>query len=292
MHILVTDSGVGGLSVFAQLEQHFRKNRCGGKTKLTFVNACPEDDYGYNAMSSRREKLDTFDRVLFNASRAYQPDCIYIACNTLSVIYQDTDFFKNEQVPVFNIVDTGVRQLMRKLKKQPHKRTMLFATVTTIREAVILKKLMAQGVPSENVIRQACPRLADVISTDLEGARTRKIVQSYVSEALARVPQKPESAYAYLGCTHYGYRKALFVDVFKEQGVHVETVNPNEGAVEDLLKNIHPPQEDKAFEMECEVVSRYPLSKSTQATLTHYLYPVSPATVEAIKSVTLSPHLF
>ena len=50
MHILITDSGVGGLSVCAYAEEYFRAHAVGEPISLTYVNASPENDFGYNSM--------------------------------------------------------------------------------------------------------------------------------------------------------------------------------------------------------------------------------------------------
>ena len=64
MHILITDSGVGGLSVCAYAERFVREHGFREPVRLTFANAAPENDYGYNSMPSREAKLQTFDRFL------------------------------------------------------------------------------------------------------------------------------------------------------------------------------------------------------------------------------------
>ena len=54
MHILITDSGVGGLSVCAYAERFVRMHGFKESVRLTFANAAPENDYGYNSMPSTR----------------------------------------------------------------------------------------------------------------------------------------------------------------------------------------------------------------------------------------------
>ena len=74
MHILITDSGVGGLSVCAYAERFLRTHDCDEPVRLTYVNASPENDFGYNSMGSREEKLENFDRFLNIVSDRYSPD--------------------------------------------------------------------------------------------------------------------------------------------------------------------------------------------------------------------------
>ena len=105
MHILITDSGVGGLSVCAYAERFVRTYGFEEPVRLTFANAAPENDYGYNAMPSRAVKVQTFDRFLRNVTDRYAPDLIYVACNTLSVLLPDTQYSQKAAIPVKGIVE-------------------------------------------------------------------------------------------------------------------------------------------------------------------------------------------
>src|SRR5687768_8110568 len=137
MHILITDSGVGGLSVVAYAERFVRERGFTEPVRLTFANAAPENDYGYNSMPSRAVKIETFDRFLRNVTARFAPDMIYVACNTLSVLLPDTPFFaggswsgglqaaglppqpegrRSSVIPVKGIVETGVSVILEELK--------------------------------------------------------------------------------------------------------------------------------------------------------------------------------
>ena len=93
MHIVITDSGLGGLSVCAQLI-HLLKDfsvlensgipKC--DIKVTYVNAVPSNDKGYNKMSGKKEQIETFEKIISNTVRLISPDSIFVACGTLSVL--------------------------------------------------------------------------------------------------------------------------------------------------------------------------------------------------------------
>src|SRR5512142_2546492 len=116
MHILITDSGVGGLSVVAYAERFVRTHGFRESVRLTFANAAPANDYGYNSMPSRDVKLETFDRFLRNVTDRFSPDSIYVACNTLSVLLPDTAYFRHAPIPIKGIVETGAALLVRELE--------------------------------------------------------------------------------------------------------------------------------------------------------------------------------
>src|SRR6478672_9946655 len=132
MHILITDSGVGGLSVCAYAERFVRTCGFTEPVRLTFANAAPENDYGYNSMPSREVKIETFDRFLRNVTERYKPDFIYVACNTLSVLLGDTPFAKHGKVPVKGIVETAVDLVFEQMQKDPRTTAIIFGTQTTI----------------------------------------------------------------------------------------------------------------------------------------------------------------
>src|SRR5262249_28292554 len=151
-------------SVCAYAERFVRTEGFTEPVRLTFANAAPANDYGYNSMPSREAKLETFDRFLTNVTRRYAPDMIYIACNTLSVLMPDTPFVQKAAIPVKGIVETGVALLLQALEKEPRKTAMIFGTQTTIDSGVYPRLLQSRGVASSRIVAQACPGLADTIS--------------------------------------------------------------------------------------------------------------------------------
>ncbi|HJT16368.1 MAG TPA: aspartate/glutamate racemase family protein, partial [Thermoanaerobaculia bacterium] len=212
MHILITDSGVGGLSVCAYAERFVRTNGCSEPVRLTFANAAPANDYGYNSMPTRAMKIETFDRFLTNVTQRFAPDFIYVACNTLSVLLPDAP---TPRVPIKGIVETGVQLILREL--DPRAVAMIFGTQTTIDSGVYPRLLAEHGVDASRIVTQACPGLADVISEDREGARTRAEIQRWVAAATEKLHDAPPVV-AYLACTHYGYRKNVFAGALADAG--------------------------------------------------------------------------
>jgi glutamate racemase len=297
MHILITDSGVGGLSVVAYAERFVRTHGFREPVRLTFANAAPENDYGYNSMPSREVKLATFDRFLRNVTGRFAPDRIYIACNTLSVLLPDTSFFLEGAVPVQGIVESGAALLLRELRGKPDSLAMIFATPTTIEAGTYARVLEENGVDPSRIISQACPGLADTISEDREGTKTADEIRHWVGAALekrdAGFPGSSEfrgvPVVAYLGCTHYGYRQELFAAAFDEAGVHANVVNPNERAVGDLFGT---DSEGVYHEVGVEFVTRYAIPAATVETLTRLLGDISPKTVVAMQNFAHVPELF
>jgi glutamate racemase len=289
-HIVITDSGVGGLSVVAYAEQYLRTYGWTEGVRLTFANAAPANDYGYNSMPSREAKLETFDRFLGNVTERFAPDSIYVACNTLSVLLPDTAYFRTAAIPVMGIVETGVDLLLRELQADPRRAAIIFGTQTTIDAGTYPRLLAQRGIDAARVISQACPGLADTISEDREGTKTRAEIRAWVDAARARMTGSDAPVVACLACTHYGYRKDVFADALRESGVDAVVVNPNERAVDDLFPG--PPAGRTPRDVEVGFVTRYAIPDTTIETLTYFLEEIGPRTVEAMRNFVYVPDLF
>ena len=288
MHILITDSGVGGLSVVAYAERYVRTYGFREPVRLTFANAAPENDYGYNSMPTRAEKVQTFDRFLRNVTKRFEPDSIYVACNSLSVLLPNTLYFAEAAVPVKGIVETGVALLHQELGADPRSVAIVFGTQTTIDAGAYPRLLQERGVESSRIVTQACPGLADTISEDREGTKTRAEIVCWVSSAIEKMQDRDAPVVACLACTHYGYRRDEFAAAFAEAGIAANVVNPNERAVDDLFRTIT----GEHHEVEVEFVTRYPIPGATIEALTFFLGEISPRTVSAMQNFSHIPDLF
>jgi len=284
MHILITDSGVGGLSVVAYAERFVRTRGFVEPVRLTFANAAPENDYGYNSMPSREVKLETFDRFLRNVTERFAPDMIYVACNTLSVLLADTPYPANADIPVKGIVETAVDLVLQELRADSNSVAIIFGTQTTIDAGTYPRLLEERGIDRARIVSQACPGLADTISEDREGTKTRNEIEMWVGKALDKMPHRDARIIACLACTHYGYRKELFAAAL---GGAARVVNPNENAVHDLFSTDGPVRE-----VDVQFVTRYAIPEATIETLTWFLSDISPRTVAAMQKFVHLPDLF
>lgn len=289
MHILITDSGVGGLSVVAYAERFVRTHGFRQPVRLTFANAAPANDYGYNSMPTRKEKLATFDRFLRNVAARFAPDSIYVACNTLSVLLPDTPYSANAPIPVTGIVETGAGLLLRALAADPRSVAMIFGTQTTIDAGTYPRLLVSRGMDPARIVTQACPGLADTISEDREGTKTRAEIRGWVNAAISKMQHPGAPVVACLACTHFGYRKDLFAAAFEEAGVTATVLNPNESAVEDIFGE---QTEGPYHDAEVRFVTRYAIPDATVDALTYFLDDISPRTVAAMQNFEHLPDLF
>ena len=172
MRIVITDSGLGGLSVVAELERQLNKNPIYKEAELIFFNSLYSSEYGYNSITDFSEKVKVFNNALNSIETKYNPDLILIACNTLSVVFPHTDFAQNSKIEVKGILDSGVALFSDSIKNNEDK-IILFGTPTTIISDVYKNKLVELGVKESQIVNQACPDLETEIQNNPSGIETK-----------------------------------------------------------------------------------------------------------------------
>ena len=182
--IVLTDSGLGGLSICAGLEKRLRNGVRRQAVGLVYVNAWPDAGHGYNDLPDAAARAAVLDRALA-AMMGFRPDLIVIACNTLSVLYESTEFARAPAVPVAGIIDEGVDLFAGALQKDPAATLVLFGTRTTIESGEHVRRLTALGIDPRRIRTAACHGLAAVIDKDPDDPALPGLVEECVSRALA-----------------------------------------------------------------------------------------------------------
>jgi glutamate racemase len=289
--VVVTDSGLGGLSVLADLERSLRESGAFARADLIFFNALFNEG-GYNSLPSRDDKILIFDRALSAIDRRYDPNVILIACNTLSVIYGDTPFAGETSTPVIGIVEGGVELIAGRLSSDPASRVIMFGTETTIREGAHVAGLGERGFGPERVVAQSCPELAGYIEQDVDGAATALLIDAYVTEALDAAGDDSARTYVSLNCTHYGYALDAWRRSFAGHGVEVAGfLDPNLTMADSILAGGRPGSYPEP-EIGVRVVSMVEIPAGTIASIGGCLSRTSPATQKALRDYELHPNLF
>ena len=236
VRIVVTDSGLGGLSVLAELENQISKTNAFKKVELIFFNSLYSKDLGYNEMGSIKEKVNVFNNALFAIQNHYKPDIILIACNTLSVIYSKTKFSDITKIKVEGIVRTGVELYLESLAREPESSIILFGTPTTIDSHVHKDILIKEGIDAKRIINQSCPMLESEIQDYPSSESVVRLINKFVNAARKKVQLKGNKVFAGLCCTHYGYSLNLFERIMVENfGQTVCILNPNNNMVTSLV---------------------------------------------------------
>lgn len=290
--IAVTDSGLGGISVVADLEQRLREARTFKRVNIVFFNALFSADGGYNSLPSREEKTRHFDRVLASLGQRYEPDLILVACNTLSVLLHDTAFARDGGIPVRGVVEPGVALIEEALRDAPEGHVILFATRTTVDEDSHRIAVAEAGLDPGRVITQKCPELADTIERGFDSEDTELLIAVYVDEAVGKLGKPSGPVFASLNCTHYPYAEPIWRATFEEYDLGpVPVLNPNRAMIDSLLAPGLKTRFEKT-ETKVTVVSKVEISEQRRRSISRAVEPVSSRTAEALRAYEWQPALF
>lgn len=290
--IVLTDSGLGGLSICASLEKRLRGTSGIPSIRLIYVNAWPDSLHGYNDLPDAASRAAVLDKAL-TGMMGFRPDLILIACNTLSVLYELTEFGRAPAVPVAGIIEEGVDIFHEALARDPAGMLSLFGTRTTIGSGEHLRRLVQRGIDARRIFTTACHGLAGAIDKDPDSPALAGLVDEYVSRTLQG--RKDEGTlYAGLCCTHYSYVADIFRrSLERRTGAKVEVLNPNEQLVRSLtsgMENRLP--EDAEPDIVVKVISKVELSEAQRKAVARRLEPVSSRTAGALVEYTRLPEFF
>jgi len=292
--IAVVDSGLGGLSITADLAARLEEARIFGRVDLVFFNALFANDSGYNSLPTRAAKIAVFDSALRSLAARAHPDVILIGCNTLSVLLPDTPFARAGGVPVLGIVEPGVDMILARLAasaSSPPPPVLIFGTETTIAEGEHRRRLIEKGVPDARIVAQACPELASHIERGPRSDETGLLIESYLDEALAKVRGDRTGAVVGLCCTHFGYSLDLWKKACADRGLEADIVDPNGGLaallVPEQLRGRAP-----RVETQVRAYSMVEIGPEKIAALGPRLRAVSPKVADALAKYALVPDLF
>jgi glutamate racemase len=291
LSIVIADSGMGGLSICADIVSGLQTHRSYRSVSLTYFNAWPEQDRGYNLLPGMDERIRVFDRAL-TAMLLFHPDRILIACNTLSAIYPHTPFSRQAPVPVVGIIDFGVDLMHAYLCARADSRVIILGTPATIEADTHRACLVERGIDAGRIVCQPCDRLAGEIEKEPEGANVRAMVESCIRQAAERVPGRRGPVAAALCCTHYGYSQGIFEAALRSvfEGP-ITILNPNKAMSDAMLADFAPPGQ-KAARIDLKVVSRIVWSDEKIEAIARLLETASPLTAGALRQYRHDPDLF
>ena len=303
MNIVITDSGLGGLSVCAQLIHLLRNYSVPVNSdppsydiKITYVNAVPSNDLGYNKMSGKQEQIETFEKIISNTVRLISPDNIFVACGTLSVLLNQISPLGDESVKIEGIVSIGIQLLVDNMINIPKAKAIIMATPSTVRNNSFQTVLVNNGIAKNQIVAQSCPNLANEISNDPEGTKVGKSIQYWVKKSLQQLQGKTtDHLILFLGCTHYSYHENMFKMAFINEGFSKLTVlNPKYAAAEKLKNYVLSEQSINSVLKNCfsiNFLTPYIIPEQEIITLNKLLTPISTETSRALINAQIVPEL-
>jgi glutamate racemase len=289
--IMVTDSGLGGLSVAADLAARLPESGVFRKARIIFYNALFHKT-GYNGLDSEAEKVRIFDVVLRAMEKRYHPDILLIACNTLSVLYDLTPFSRKAPFPAVGIVETGVELIAKQFAVTPEATVIIFATKTTIASEAHKKALVALGIPAAQMVGQACHKLAGAIERGTASEETVGYIRQFVGEALAQAGGPGRAVFGSFNCTHFGYARLQFEEAFAAAGYPaIELLDPNPRMSDFMFRSpyLH---RHAATDVSVEVVSKLEITEQERTSIGPLLRAVCPAVDDAFQGYVHDPGLF
>jgi glutamate racemase len=289
VHLVITDSGLGGLTICAAIDRALDVRH---DVRLTYVNAWPETGRGYNDLPDMPARAAAFDRAL-DAIARMRPDQILIACNTLSIVYEHTRFRRTAAVPARGIVDGGVDLFRQAMVSEPAGALVLIGTRTTIDSGVHRARLVAQGIPAGRIGSVSCHGLATAIERGPGSDATSALIDTCAGRAADAAPGG-DPIFLGLACTHYGIVAGrLATAMAGRTGRRVHPLDPNARMAEDVVARLPasgPPGGVGAPAV--EVRSKVDLSEGQREGVARLLEPVSARTAAALRAYTRVPNLF
>lgn len=292
MTAVVTDSGLGGLLICAELEARLRSTEGEVPVHLIYVNAWPEEGRGYNDLPDIAARAAVFDRALA-AMTAFRPALLLIACNTLSVVYEATAFGRAPAVPVSGILDAGADLFAGALDRDPAGVLALFGTRTTIGSGEHVRRLARRGIDPGRVFPEPCHGLAAAIDKDPGADAIPGLVEDCVRRVAPRLPAGAP-VYAGLACTHYAYvAEAFESSLGRQSGSPVEVLDPGKPLVDGLLRGLGGRRPGRgARPVSVKVVSKVELPEAQRGSVARRIEAVSAATARALLTYSHVPGFF
>lgn len=184
-HIVVFDSGLGGLSIFQALQAL-------NQYRLSYLADHAFFPYGTQDQSDLRQRIVALLKAF---AAAHQPDMIIIACNTAST--QALDDLR-QALPNIDIV--GVVPAIKPAAKLSNtKHIALLATPSTVASAYT-KSLIKEFAPYANVEQFACPELVSIAEDKIKG---RPVDREHLKALLTPIFANELIDTAVLACTHF-----------------------------------------------------------------------------------------
>lgn len=288
--IVITDSGLGGLSVQALIAKKFKYD-FNNNLEIIFFNALAEKNYGYNSLTSKKNKLLIFDNALRGMLK-FNPDVILIACNTLSTLYNETEISKNISIPVIGIVESGIEMVLNNIKKVKEFGIIILGTPTTIDSNQHKSALIRFGIEEKKIITQPCKNLETEIQNNPKSKKVKELIKKYLLEATTQIENKSSHQFVLFACTHYGYSNKIFSEeIVNLYGNNFTILNPNE-KMADLINFENNSEDYVNGNLTIKVLSKVKISESQKKNLGALISKNCLQVAAALQNYEYLPNLF
>jgi len=216
--IAVFDSGVGGLTVVAEL-----RRRLPGEDIVYFGDTA-RVPYGIKSSQTVTQFALQNCRFLLR----FDPKLIVAACNTASAVALD-GLRRALDVPVCGVIEPGAREAVRRAEGG------MVAVIAT--EATIASDSYRRAIhrldPTVPVVQKACPLFVPIAE---EGRRADDPLLALAIRDYLDPVRELRPRVLVLGCTHYPLLRGPLSAFFGPQTVLVDSAEQTAQAVENLLR--------------------------------------------------------
>ncbi len=222
MPIGIFDSGIGGLTVFKEINRSFPL------TNLYYLGDTARVPYG----NKSPETVIRYSLECGNYLYGFGIDALVIACNTASSYALET-LRKEFDIPVIGVVEPGV-ELALKITK--NKKIGVIGTQGTIKSQSYKKSLLEKA--EVKVFQKPCPLFVPLVEEGMINNHiTKMVVKEYLDELI-----KKDIDTLILGCTHY----PLLKETIKQLYPHLQIVDSSQ-AITEYLQIHHIPKEEEGI---------------------------------------------
>jgi glutamate racemase len=205
----IFDSGVGGMTVLAEIKKKFPNE------DLIYVGDTKNFPYG----DKSKETIIKLSRKCAGFLISQNVKQIVIACGTATS--QALDELKNiYRVPIQGIINPTVRDIKRNIKIGEKIKIGVIATEGTIKSNKWEEELKSE-IAGVEVINKACPLLAPMAE---QGWTNNNVAKETIKEYMKPFKNQKIDKII-LGCTHYPLFKEL---IEQELGENVDIINTGE----------------------------------------------------------------
>lgn len=285
--VIVTDSGLGGLNIFAESIKYLRSIKGPEKINLVYYNSLPVEDGGYNLIEDYAKKVNTFEAAIGGMIRHYSPDIVLIACNTLSVVFRDTKYSDSKTPLFYGIVETGAELIEEKLRANPGSSVIIMGTPTTIRGNQHRESLLGRGIEAGNILSRSLPDVESVIQRNPASSE----INCMLKEFLGSLTPAGDKVFGALCCTHYEFSEPKFEETFRKLFGESEILNPNGYMLEKVFGRIGDDTEGNTLVIP-KVVSKTRLRLPELESLGSLLEIKEPGISAILKNYEHRPELF
>jgi glutamate racemase len=214
----VFDSGVGGLTVLAELRRRLPQE------PTVYLGDNARTPYGPRpAAEVRRFTLDAVEWL-----QAQDVKLLVLACNTATARALDA-VRDRSAVPVLGVVRPGAVAAAAATRSR---HVGVIATAGTV-ESGAYHDAIVEADPSTDVVQRACPELVPMVEAGiLDGRRAESVLRAYLEPMLTADPAMDTLL---LGCTHYPLLREPIERIVGDRVAVVDSAFTTALAAEDLL---------------------------------------------------------